>query len=292
MPGTSRTAGSVVDRSPAGGGRPVRVGVVTVAHGRHEHLRHQHRALARSDRLPDDYVVVAMGDPEITSRVVDGLPSRVVPIAVPPDGRLPLAAARNRGAREVIHAGADVVVFLDVDCLPGRELVAAYADAAQRGAGVLWSGPVTYLPPGRGGADLDRLDELDDPHPARPAPARGELVTGANPDLFWSLSFAVSAEGWARVGGFCEEYTGYGGEDTDFGRSAVAAGLDLGWVGGARAYHQHHPVESPPVRHLDDILRNGALFHERWGEWPMRGWLSAFEEQGLVRRTADGWARA
>jgi len=54
--------------------------------------------------------------------------------------------------------------------------------------------------------------------------------------------------------------------------------LGLGWVGGARAYHQHHPVSSPPVEHLDDILRNGRLFHERWGEWPMTGWLEVVLE--------------
>ena len=62
-------------------------------------------------------------------------------------------------------------------------------------------------------------------------------------------------------------------------------------MGGARAYHQHHPVSSPPVEHLDDILRNGRLFHERWGEWPMAGWLEEFERRGLVRREDGHWTR-
>ena len=96
---------------------------------------------------------------------------------------------------------------------------------------------------------------------------------------------------WQRVGGFDETYTGYGGEDTDFGQRARAAGLDLQWVGGADAYHQHHPVSDPPVEHLDDILRNGRRFADRWGFWPMEGWLRAFAERGLVRREGDGWAR-
>ena len=82
-----------------------------------------------------------------------------------------------------------------------------------------------------------------------------------------------------------------GGEDTDLGRTAIARGVGLGWVGGARAYHQHHPVSSPPVEHLDDILRNGRLFHERWGEWPMTGWLEEFERRGLVRREDGHWVR-
>ena len=46
-----------------------------------------------------------------------------------------------------------------------------------------------------------------------------------------------------------------------------------GLARGARAYHQHHPSSSPPVQHLADILRNGALFRRRWGRWPMEGWL-------------------
>jgi GT2 family glycosyltransferase len=151
---------------------------------------------------------------------------------------------------------------------------------------------VTYLPPAPpDGYPLDRLVELDDPHPARPAPEPGRRVPGADPDLFWSLSFALSATAWESTGGFDEAYVGYGAEDTDFGRRVVTAGLAHGWVGAARAYHQHHPTRTPPVQHLDDILRNGRTFRERWGEWPMRGWLEEFERLGLVRRAGEDWVR-
>ena len=90
------------------------------------------------------------------------------------------------------------------------------------------------------------------------------------------------------VGGFCELYQGYGGEDTDFAMLARQAGLGLTWVGGAAAYHQWHPAGSPPVEHLTDIVRNAALFAERWGWWPMGGWFTEFEALGLARRTSDG----
>ena len=257
--------------------------VVTLAHGRHDHLRRQQRSLSRGSHVPDDVVVVAMGDPELDA-VADG---HVVHLDVGPAG-LPLAAARNAGARAAIDRGADVLVFLDVDCLAGPDLVAAYGATVTAHRGTVWSGPVTYLPEGTGEAALDRPWLLDAPHAARPAPAPGELIHDADPDLFWSLSFALHREAWEQTGGFCEEYAGYGGEDTDFAQQATARGLDLGWVGGARAYHQWHPTESPPVRHLDDILRNGALFHRRWGRWPMLGWLEVFEQRGLVRRDAHG----
>lgn len=267
--------------------------MVTIARGRHAHLAAQHRSLAAQERIPDRYVVVAMGDPLIRPVVRDGLRREVVAVDVAPEAgaRLPLAHARNRGVAAALGAGADTVVCLDVDCLAGAGLVQAYEDAVREEPEVVWSGPVTYLAPGADHAP-GALAGQDAPHPARPAPAPGERRSGADPRLFWSLSFALSGEAWRRSGGFDEAYTGYGAEDTDFGFRVERAGLGLGWVGSARSYHQHHPTQDPPVQHLEDILRNARTFHDRWGEWPMPGWLEAFARLGLVERTDDGWRRA
>jgi N-acetylglucosaminyl-diphospho-decaprenol L-rhamnosyltransferase len=267
------------------------VGVATIAHGRHHHLAGQHRTLALGRRRPDLYTCVAMGDPAIVETVDHGLRRDVVRVDVPAEG-LPLAAARNRGVAELVARGAEVLVLLDVDCLAGYSLVSAYADAVLAHPDRLWSGPVTYLPRDVFVDHPTDLHVLDDPHPARPAPAPGVMERSERPELFWSLSFATSAAAWERIGGFHEEYVGYGGEDTDLARAAEAAGVETWWLGSARAYHQHHAISSPPVEHLDAILRNGRLYHRRWGEWPMAGWLAAFEERGLVRRTHDGWERA
>lgn len=266
--------------------------VITLAHGRHAHLARQHLALHRSVPRPDLYVVVAMDDPEVARWRPHLDPVPTVLTAPRHPGGLPLAAARNLGARSALSAGADLLVFLDVDCLPAEDLVAGYREAVLGDPGRVWSGPVTYLPPAPpGGFDPACLADMDAPHPDRPAPPRGVRVPQDEPDLFWALSFAVHRDTWHRIGGFCEDYVGYGGEDTDFARSAVAAGVGLGWVGDARAYHQHHTTESPPVRHLDDILRNGRLFRNRWGTWPMTGWLHGFRELGLVVESGNDWVR-
>lgn len=261
--------------------------VVTVAHGRHDHLAAQRASLERSALPADAHVVVAMADQELERDPRTSASTGTAPLD------LPLAAARNLGARTALGLGADVIVFLDVDCLVGPSLLEGYADAVATEPGTVWSGPVTYLdPPPAGGYAVDHLEELDSPHTARPAPPVGERITGADPDLFWSLSFALSAQAWTRVGGFCEDYVGYGGEDTDFGHLVVNAGLELGWVGSARAYHQWHPVSRPPVEHLTDILRNAELFRTRWGKVPMMGWLKEFEELGLAVVDDEGTWRA
>ncbi|WP_260853258.1 glycosyltransferase family 2 protein [Kocuria palustris] len=212
-------------------------------------------------------------------------------------GPVNLAAARNAAGDAAARDGAEVIVFLDADCVPGPELGPAYAAAAAEHPGVL-CGPVTYLRAEDRGCELSRLPALRSPHPARPDPPAGEVrrASPAQRVLFWSLSFALTSATWRelrrRFGGFCERFTGYGGEDTDFAMSLAHEGIPLQWVGGADAFHQWHPVSSPPVEHLDDILRNGEVFARRWGWWPMEGWFEAFEQRGLVVADGPGWRRA
>lgn len=264
--------------------------VVTVVHGRHDHLAHQRELLAAGRVRPAAHVVVRMDD-DVEVAIPGGVDTTWVDVPVGTGG-LPLAAARNAGARESLRQGADLLVFLDVDCLPGPDLVGTYEEAAEIMPDAVLCGPVSYLPPPPPeGYDLAHLSSAVDPHPARPAPSPGDVTRSDAHDLFWSLSFATTPATWQRCGGFDEAYVGYGGEDTDFGQRARAAGVDLAWVGGADAFHQHHPVSRPPVEHVDDILRNGALFHARWGWWPMAGWLGEMEQLGLVRRQGEGWVR-
>jgi GT2 family glycosyltransferase len=277
----------------------VRVAVITPVAGRHRHLTLQRRGLQRSTVPVQSHVVVGMGDREaaVLAATQAGPPVTAIQLAVP-DGRLPLARARNVGAEAAINSGAELLVFLDVDCIPASTLVARYVQCALEDSGPrLLCGPVAYLPPpppeGYDVDDLDRLSEVAEPHPARPAPAEDQTVRDGDPRLFWSLSFAVRRDMWARIGGFCEQYRGYGGEDTDFGQLAAAAGVRLDWTGGAAAFHQFHPTSDPPLQHLDDIIANARIFFGRWGWWPMEGWLSAFERLGLARFDADqGWLRA
>lgn len=261
--------------------------MVTVVSGRHEHLRAQLHGLAGSSITPWQHVVVSMGDTGV-GELVDGRATIVEMDA--PGPSLPVARARNVGARTATESGADLLVFLDVDCIPDRDLLKLYRSAAgeNRNRRSLLCGPVTYLAEGASVRTAADLRANTRPHPARPDPPPGIVEIGTNYDLFWSLSFATTPSTWNDIGGFHEGYFGYGGEDTDFAATAHAAGVGLRWVGGAHAYHQYHPVSSPPVEHLDDIVRNSALFHRRWHRWPMQGWLDQFERRGMIIRGDDG----
>jgi GT2 family glycosyltransferase len=264
-----------------------RTAVITVAHGRHRHLELQTTAWRRSTVTPDVRCVVALDDAGVATAA--GPDCDTVEFNARDARGLPIAAARNAGADRALQHGAELLVFLDVDCLPGDSMLARYQAAyASVGAGVLLGGPVTYLPPpASSGYRLDALPALTRPHPARPDPAPGTLVAATDYDLFWSLSFAIAADTWRRLGGFCVDYVGYGGEDTDFAAVAQSAGIGFSWVGGAHAYHQHHPVSDPPVEHLEAIVRNASIFRRRWGRWPMTGWLDEFERLGLITRAGD-----
>ncbi len=260
--------------------------LLTIARGRAAHLANLVRGAAMQSRLPDEMVIGVMGDAPY-----DGLPEAPFPIrqVLVPGDPIPLARARNAVAGA---ARGDLLVFLDVDCIPDAPFVAQTAAALAAWDGVLM-GEVMYLPAGAasGPWTYDRFAAVAERHSDRQGPPPEGIRPCNDYRCFWSLNFAMSSATWARSGGFCEDYAGYGGEDTDYGRVLDEAGIPIGWMTGARAYHQHHPHHMPPVHHLDSILRNTEVFRARWGQHTMGHWLHAFEMMGLVARTGGGYRK-
>lgn len=259
------------------------VSVITIVADRATHLTRMLSGMTHQRCRPDEVIVVDMGStdgPEATVEAAGDLCVRVVRCGN--GGLLPLAAARNAGARA---ATGDVLVFIDVDCIGSYDLVAAHADAVWRGGIV--AGPVRYLERfwdaglGVGPYADGVLWARSAPHPVRPVPER-ECVDERH-ELFWSLLFAVDRTTWNRVGGFDEAYVGYGGEDTDFALRARAAGVPMRWIPDGLAFHQWHATSDPPVEHLASIVANAERFHRRWGRWPMEGWLQSFTDAGYTR---------
>jgi GT2 family glycosyltransferase len=194
--------------------------------------------------------------------------------------QLPLAEARNRAAR---HARHRHLVFLDVDCIPLSQCLATLGNALDANDALLCA-DIRYLRPDDARGDWIERDLLaaGARHPVRDFPEMG-IRREPDPGLFWSLGFAVRAGTFEKLGGFDEQFRGYGAEDTDFGFRAHQAGLPLLFVGGAIACHQHHESHDPPVQHVADIVANANRFFDRWQRWPMEGWLASFAAMGLVR---------
>jgi N-acetylglucosaminyl-diphospho-decaprenol L-rhamnosyltransferase len=121
----------------------------------------------------------------------------------------------------------------------------------------------------------------------REFPAAG-LLREPRPELFWSLSFAISAQAHGRAGGFDEAFCGWGAEDTDFGRRALDRGLELWKVAGAWSYHQPHPPARRRAGQIAALAENAARYRARWGEWPMPDVLGELAAAGRLVWTPGG----
>ncbi len=261
------------------------ISVCTLAHGREGHLQNLVKGLNASSLPPRELVVAVLQDQPYD------LPETAFPVRqIMLNGEgLCLSAARNRAAAEAKGA---YLVFLDVDCIPHPDLLHDYAAALRSRDGVLM-GEVGYLP---ASAPLDvldfaALDRMAVRHSERPGPPSEPIGRCRDYRCFWSLNFAMSAGLFRAIGGFDEGYRGYGGEDTDFGRSCAELGVELFWVRGAKAYHQYHPHHMPPVHHLDSVLSNAEYFRSKWGQPTMQHWLRAFRLMGLAEPGPAGWRR-
>ncbi len=145
----------------AGGPAP---SVLTLVRGRADRLRNLMQGLARQTLAPRELVIAWMQSERAPDLPDPGCPIRHLHV---PGEPMPLAAARNRAAEA---ACAELLVFLDVDCIPSPTLTDAYARAGATTQGLLL-GEVLYLPPGAGTGDCKPavLDRLGRAHPARPA---------------------------------------------------------------------------------------------------------------------------
>jgi hypothetical protein len=257
-----------------------RMKVITLVHGRDTHLANLIRGLESSSVMPQALWVVYMNQApaELTSRCFAIHTMRVDA----PDG-LPLARARN--CVSVIDPAA-LWVFLDVDCIPAHDLLAHYREGLQAQPDALHLGQVRYLPEGANGPGWDEaaLYARGVEHPL--AKYRDGPGSAVPYHLFWSLNFACAGSTFARIGGFDEDYQGYGGEDTDFAFRARRESVAL-LDNPAMAFHQYHPTYDPPLNHFADIVANAQRFHSRWGVWPMEGWLRGFCEQGFLHWSED-----
>lgn len=249
-----------------------------ISHGREQALHRVLAGLAAGSRQPDELILCTIG--QAPAPLPDRTPFPVRLCRVDGDGRgLPLARARNAAAR---RARGEVLVFLDVDCIPGHNTLLRLSDAAAARPGLVVA-DVRCLPRDAAVDDYDdvTLAALGVPHPRRPRLGPAELRLCDDYGLFWSLCFAAGRRTLQTVGGFDERYVGCGYEDTDLAFRARDNYVPL-YLCGAPVYHRRREADRPPPHQFDTLIANAQRFFSYWRVWPMRGRLDALRERGCI----------
>ncbi len=257
--------------------------VITIVKNREEQLARLLRGLQHSTRLPNELVVVRMGEEtRLDNPFPENFEIKEVEMATAAKG-FNLAAARNYGA---LNAQSDALVFLDVDCIPHPELLSRYA-VHQQGFNGLLMGDLRYLSKKETESfDFAHREGVGEKHPHRPEIPEGKILRDVSFTEFWSLNFSVSKANFLKIKGFDEDFAGYGAEDTNFALRATQGEIPFGLCD-AVAYHQYHTIYDPPLHNFQSIIKNATTYKRKHGQWPMAGWLQKFVAMGFIEWTPD-----
>jgi GT2 family glycosyltransferase len=261
--------------------------VVTLVRDRNEMLRGLLRGLDGQSDTRFEVIIVQAGGQQDPARIVElfpDLPASIHRLAIADDDAIPYSRARNLGAACAV---GEHLAFCDADTIATAGFVANVHSALDEHDAIV-SGEVLYLPPvvvaDHDVEDLERMGRL---HPARERAPIAGVRLDARHELLWGLCMAMRRSTFERAGGFDEQYGGYAGEDTDLAVTCRTLGVAAGLVADATVLHQHHDSFDPPVQQLVETLANAQHFRDKWGEWPMEGWLAGFERMGLVDRSCE-----
>ena len=226
-------------------GRPPTVSVVVPTYNQSELLRGTLLNLARQEQPPGSVEVVVAddGSDDDTRQVVDSFRDVLrLRYVFQEDLGFRAGAARNAGARV---ATADLLVFLDTGSMVGPRFLsdhlAPHATTGERRGviGVSYGynpeDPIADLDPAllEGSPEVlvarhrrdPRFQDIREPEFAR---SGYDLADRLVPwMLFWTGNASIHADDFWAVGGFDEDFTGWGGEDMDLGRRLARSGLAL-----------------------------------------------------------------
>lgn len=189
---------------------------------------------------PGDRLEVVVADDGSTDGSADALAAgfgdRIRLVRLPANrGR---STARNAGAAAT---GAELLVFVDSDCIPVDDgFVAAHARAARAGAAISYGAVLT---PGDGFWDRLQRDASD---------GRLRRFEAGEHWSFTTQNVAVAAEAFARVGGFDPLFDRHGFEDRDLFLRLGAAGARAAYTAGAAVRHEDRITLASVVRKLGE----------------------------------------
>lgn len=249
--------------------------VVTLVKNRYQQLDNLLESVVSNTLVPSEVIVVKMDNHPWTYD--KALPIAIKTIAFDHPG-LPLAQARNRG---IAAATSGAVVFLDIDCICSPTLfdtlLSSLKDSRVVSAKACY---MSYLP---SHGNYSKLVGDSVTHPKQDNLPVDKPVPYTH---FWSLVFAIQKPTFDQLGGFDENFVGYGAEDTDFAKRFDDKGIELVFVQD-NILHQYHAKYTPPLNYVEDICGNANRFKQKHGFFPMYTWLTTFERMGLISFTEE-----
>lgn len=282
----------------------LKASVIIPARNRESVLPETLRALARQSFPAEQLEVVVVDDgstDDIRAAISAHYPFRVIYDRLHANEEFCPARPRNRGLR---LAGGDIAIFLDADVVPGPEFVAEHvaAHCAENRASAVVGYTYGYpLMP------EDRTPEvLDPPPPDRILESLNVLVArderwrdgreplyAASRDLadhvtpwqaYWTNNASVPRDTALQVGGFDEDFVGWGAEDFEFAYRLHLHGLRFALARQAWGVHYPHAVGDQAVRRRQ-LERNRRRLIAKHASpllelqlWDWQAWQDAWAE--------------
>jgi glycosyltransferase involved in cell wall biosynthesis len=256
--------------------------VVIPTYNRHELLRRTLESLAAQhmDLAALEVVVSDDGSADATAEVARSFAGRLrLRYVFQPDEGVRIATARNCGAR---LATSPLLLFLDTGVLAGPDLVSAHLrvhrEYQQEAQGVAVIGYTHGFNP------LSSFPELATMLAAHSLAEVRELLADdkrfrdwrhreferygfdlrrmyAPWTLFWTMNVSVRTADFRAVGGFDDQFQGWGSEDVDLGRRLAVSGVQL--IASRDAWAIESPHEREHEVNMDSNFGNAGRMFEK-----------------------------